>query len=158
MNTPHPESFEHAEGPASQLSVGSMTRLALIVEDDPILQRTMSAHLGRMGFDVACAHHYAAATGHLVARRPHIVCVALDLPTQSGYELCEYIRGPLGFAHVPIIAMSYSSSARDMASAEEAGANAFLRKPFTMHQLTSYVDALFGGAHRSQPAMRRLQL
>jgi DNA-binding response OmpR family regulator len=135
-----------------------VTRCALIVEDDPILQRAMTCHLERMSFDVACALHYAAAVGHLLVRRPQLVCVNLELPTQSGYELCEYIRGPLGLAHLPILVTSHSGFARDMASAEEAGANAFLRKPFTMHQLTRYVDALLGDVHRSEPYLRRLRL
>jgi two-component system phosphate regulon response regulator PhoB len=155
--------FERAQrrGPAgsgTQLTEDLGTRVALIVEDDPGLQKVMTAHLGRMRFDVAGAFHYAAAADHLAARRPHIVCVALELPTQSGYELCEYIRGPLGFTHVPILVTSHSASARDMASAEEAGANALLKKPFTMRQLTRYVEALLGEAHRSEPFMRRLHL
>ena len=121
-----------------------MDRFALIVDDDPALQTMMTHHLERMRFDVGRAFHYAAAVLHLGARRPHLVCVNLELPTQSGYELCEYIRGPLGLARVPILATSSSRLARDMASAEEAGANAFLKKPFTMRELTTCVEALLG--------------
>jgi len=156
-------SFEHAQrrGPAGtriHVTEDVRRRAALIVEDDPGLQRVMTDHLGRMRFDVAGVFHYAAAAEHLLSRRPHIVCVALELPTQSGYELCEYIRGPLGFKQVPILVTSHSASARDMASAEEAGANALLKKPFTMRQLTRYVEALLGEAHRSEPFVRRLHL
>jgi DNA-binding response OmpR family regulator len=132
-----------------------MTRYALIVEDDPTLQRAMTRHLERMSFEVAGTHHYAAAVGHLAARRPHLVCVGLELPTQSGYELCEYIRGPLGLTSVPILVTSHSSFAGEMASAEEAGASAFLKKPFTMGQLTKYVEALLGQVHPSVPYLRR---
>jgi DNA-binding response OmpR family regulator len=132
-----------------------MTRFALIVEDDPTLQKAMTRHLERMSFEVAGTHHYAAAVGHLAARRPHLVCVGLELPTQSGYELCEYIRGPLGLTSVPILVTSHSSFAGEMASAEEAGASAFLKKPFTMGQLTKYVEALLGQTHPSVPYLRR---
>jgi DNA-binding response OmpR family regulator len=45
-----------------------------------------------------------------------------------------------------------------MASAEEAGASAFLKKPFTMGQLTRYVDALLAETHQSEPHVRRLHL
>jgi DNA-binding response OmpR family regulator len=111
-----------------------------------------------MSFDVACVHHYDAAVVELTTRQPHLVCVDLELPTQSGYELCEYIRGPLGL-RVPILVTSDSRYPRAMASAEEVGANAFLKKPFSMHQLTHYVEALLGQkTHRSEPYLRRLQL
>ena len=134
-----------------------MIRFALVVEDDPTLQKAMTRHLEKMSFHVAGAHHYAAAVDHLTSRRPHLVCVGLELPTQSGYELCEYIRGSAGLTGVPILVTSHSSFAGEMASAEEAGANAFLKKPFTMHQLTRYVEALLGTAHPSATYMLRLQ-
>jgi DNA-binding response OmpR family regulator len=135
-----------------------MNRFALIVEDDPTLQKAMTRELQRMSFDVAGALHYEAAVDHLATRQPHFVCVDLELPTQSGYELCEYIRGPLGLAGVPILVTSDSCFAKDMASAEEAGANAFLRKPFSMRQLTNHVEALFTRARESEPYLRRLRL
>ena len=135
-----------------------MMRFALIVEDDPTLQRAMTRHLEHMSFEVTGTHHYAAAVGHLAVRRPHLVCIGLELPTQSGYELCEYIRGPLGLTSVPILVTSHSCFAGEMASAEEAGASAFLKKPFTMGQLTKYVDALLGQLHPSVPYLRRPQL
>jgi DNA-binding response OmpR family regulator len=135
----------------------TVKRVALIVEDDPALQRAMRLHLERMHFEVAGAHHYAAAVDHLTARRPHLVCVGLELPTQSGYELCEYIRGPLGLKSVPILVTSHSSFAGEMASAEEAGANAFLKKPFTMNQLTRYIEVLLGAGRPSTPYVRRLR-
>jgi len=44
---------------------------------------------------------------------------------------------------------SHSSFAGEMATAEEAGASAFLKKPFTMGQLTKYVEALLGQSTRA---------
>lgn len=135
-----------------------MMRFALIVEDDPVLQDAMVHQLQKMSFDVAVASHYDDAVHHLATRVPHLVCIDLGLPTRSGYDLCEHIRGPLGLAEVPILVMSGSCFAKDMANAEEAGANAFLKKPFAMRQLAGYVEALLVKTHLSQPYMRRLQL
>ncbi len=130
-------------------------RVALVVEDDPILQRAMTNRLGRMGFDALGALHYDAALLRLAERRPHLVCVNLELPTESGYEVCEYIRRDARLARVPIIVTSESGYPEAMASAERAGANAFLKKPFTMAALVAYVEALVHG-HESEPHLRRL--
>lgn len=136
-----------------------MRRLVLIVEDDPALQKAMTEQLQKLNFDVVTAHHYDAAVEKLAEKKPHLICVDLELPTQSGYELCEHIRGPLGLTHVPILVTSDFGFAKTMAHAEEVGANAFLKKPFTMNQLKSYIDALLDRlVHRSEPYMRRLQL
>ncbi len=120
-----------------------MRRTALIVEDDPDLQKAMSDRLAAMDFEVRGALHYEAAVHHLRATgEPTLVCVDLELPTQSGYELCEHIRGPLGLDRVPILVTSDSGFPEALASAEEAGANAFLKKPFSMHEFGRYVEAL----------------
>jgi DNA-binding response OmpR family regulator len=134
-------------------------RVVLVVEDDPQTQKAMSDQLSRMGFDVVCAMHYDAAVEHLRSTEPDLVCVDLELPTESGYELCEYIRGPRGLDAVPILVTSDSNYPEEMAEAEIAGANAFLRKPFSAQELAHYVAALVDEERRrSSSSMRRLRL
>lgn len=125
-----------------------MRRLVLIVEDDPALQRGMADQLERMDFDVTGALHYDDAVERLTARTPHLVCINLELPTRSGYELCEHIRGPLRLARVPILVTSNSGFPHALAHAEEAGANAFLKKPFSLDQFRTSVEALLGRKNR----------
>src|SRR6185295_16064019 len=116
------------------------------------LQKAMSAELERLDFVVIGALHYDAAVNQLTAAGvPHFVCVDLGLPTRSSYELCEYIRGPLGLARVPILVTSDSGFPEDMACAEEAGADAFLKKPFSMREFSTYVEALLD---RPYPSVR----
>lgn len=129
-----------------------MKRLAMVVEDDPELQEAMLAHLARLDFDTCSALHYDEAVERLASCSPHLVCVDIGLPTRSGYELCEYIRGHSSLGDVPILVTSDSGFPEDMANAEEAGANAFLKKPFSMRQLTHYIEALLG---RLEPEQRR---
>ena len=124
-------------------------RLALIVDDDPTVQKTMADHLGQMDFEVLSALHYDSAVHLLAGRIPQLVCVDVGLPVQSGYELCEYIRGPLGLTKIPILVMSRSYFPDDQANAEEAGANAFLKKPFSKHQLTGCINALLADPNPS---------
>src|SRR5580700_8561875 len=129
-----------------------MKRLALIVEDDPELQKAMTTELERMDFEVLSALHYDAAVHQLTtAGRPGFVCVGLELPTQSGYELCAYIRGPLGRARVPILVTSDSRFPEEMACAEEAGADAFMKKPFSMRDFCASVRALLARTRASEP-------
>lgn len=135
-----------------------MKMLALIVEDDPDLQREMSAELERMEFEVRCALHYDAALQQLEASPvPGIVCVDLELPTESGYDLCEYIRGPLGLARVPILVTSDSGFPEDLVCAEAAGATAFLQKPFSMQDFSSSVVAVLEGAPLSGTQTRSME-
>jgi DNA-binding response OmpR family regulator len=131
--------------------------LGLVVEDDPTLQRAMVEHL-RPRFQVLTAFDFDTAVRHLGARKPDVACIDIGLPSESGYELCEHIRSRPELMFLPILVTSDRSSPEDMAHAEGAGANAFLKKPFTMHQLLKYVSALLDGPHTSRPSVRRLRL
>jgi DNA-binding response OmpR family regulator len=135
----------------------SAKHTALIVEDDPRLQRAMSAQLARMDFCVLVASHYEGAIRRLAEREPHVVCIDVGLPTKSGYDLCEYIRGVLGWAGLPILVTSEYASPQDMAYAEDAGGNAFLHKPFSMGQLAQCIESLANATPCSVPAVHELQ-
>jgi DNA-binding response OmpR family regulator len=134
------------------------SRVALIVEDDPSLQRAMARQLERAEFVVRAALSFDAAVGHLSSIKPDIACIDLGLPTKSGYELCEHIRSQAHLVWLPILVTSERSFPEDMAHAEEAGANAFLKKPFTMNQLLRYITGLLDGPQASRPDMCRLRL
>ncbi len=136
----------------------SARKHVLVVEDDPVLQRAMARTLEDARFEVMTALDYEAAVQSLRKRRPTIVCVDLGLPRESGYELCEHIRKQQEFVAVPILVTSDRTFPEDMAHAEEAGANAFLKKPFTMAKLLTYVEALLDGSPSSTPSMRLLQM
>ncbi|HEX8793395.1 MAG TPA: response regulator [Polyangiaceae bacterium] len=139
-------------------SGGQQRRLVLVVEDDPVLQRLMAKHLETANFEVVVALDYEQAVRQLGVQKPSLACIDLELPRESGYELCEYIRKQPELVYVPIMVTSERGYPEDMANAEEAGANAFLKKPFTMAKLLKYVHAVLDGPHSSRPSVRRLRL
>ncbi len=140
------------------LPVDARSRVALIVEDDPPLQRQMVTHLERFGFRVVAALDFDTAVRHLMTVKPDVACIDLGLPRQSGYELCEHVRRQPHLEWTPILVTSERTFPEDMAHAEEAGANAFLKKPFTMARLLKYVRALLEGPQASRPSVCRLRL
>jgi two-component system, sensor histidine kinase ChiS len=136
-----------------------MTRpIALVVEDDPSLQVAMVKHLARADIAVLPALDFSSAVRHLTRERLSVACIDLGLPSESGYELCEHIRSRPELSGLPILVTSERSTPEIMAHAEEAGANAFLRKPFSMKELLVYVSALLDGPPVSWPSVRTLRL
>jgi DNA-binding response OmpR family regulator len=136
----------------------SRSFVALVVEDDPVLQGAMKTHLEAMGFRVVTAFDCRTAIRQLGEQTPDIISIDLGLPDESGYELCERIRRDPVMAAVPIVVASERTFPEDMARAEEAGANAFMKKPFPMRLLTRCVDSLLTGRMSgSGPWIRRLR-
>lgn len=131
---------------------------ALIVEDDPEWREAMTEQATRMGLEVISACDYHSAVVQLGSARPVLACIDLELPNEPGYELCEYIRSKPRLARTRILVTSARALIEDIAYAEQAGANAFLKKPFSMQQFGDYVTMLLSRDRISTISMQRLQI
>jgi len=132
-------------------------RTILLVEDHPPEREAIRRVLVGQDFRVEATADYHGAVTLLAGSVPSLVCLDLTLPRESGFELCEHIRSDPRLRFVPILVMSERSSPEDMAHAENVGANAFLKKPFTREKLLKYVITLLDGPHASRPSVRRLR-
>ena len=131
-------------------------RLVLIVEDEPSIRATLKKTFNALDFEVVVAIDYKAAMEQINKRPPCLVCLDLNLPRDSGYDVCEFIRKDPLLDWVQILIISDRKSPEDMAHAEDAGANAYLKKPFTNELLVKYVRTLLGG-NESRPSVRALR-
>lgn len=133
----------------------------LVVHDEPEQTEALSRAFGEMGLDVEIAVDAGEAVRCILGHFPDLVCINLSLPRGSGYELCELIRGDRSFAGVPIVVMSDRHFPEDIAYAEEAGANVFMRLPSPSKSLDSLarrLAPLFEGREPpSGPDVRSLQ-
>ena len=125
-------------------------QLVLIVEDDPDLRRLLRKFVEVLGHEVQEAATGKAALLSLQANPPSLVCLDLMLPEQSGYTVCEFIRRDARLKDIPVLVISARALPEDRASAEEAGASAYLVKPFTRAQVVDQVEALLGKRLKKQ--------
>jgi len=73
---------------------------------------------------------------------PGLVVLDLMLPELSGFEVCEHIRRVPELRRVPVLITSARGMPQDRAQAEEAGADAYLVKPFSRNELIETVRRL----------------
>jgi DNA-binding response OmpR family regulator len=133
-----------------------MLKLVMAVVAEPALKQLVQRQLKSLDFDVVVATDAETAIHELETRKPHLVCIDLLLPRDSGYEVCEFIRSTPRLFDVPILVMSERASAADRAYAEEAGADCFLPKPFSLNQFNEQVRALMAGDPLSMRRLRRI--
>ncbi len=113
----------------------------LICDDEPPLRELMRVALeGEYRF----AEAEDTETALRLARRLHPEIVLLDvmLPRGNGIELLRKIRSDPQLSATRVAVVSAWSSAEDRAAAEEAGADAFIAKPFTPERLIEVVEDL----------------
>ena|SRR5581483_4090926 len=114
----------------------------LVVEDDPAIREMVAELLRLDGYDVEEAYDGAAAIRALDDHRPasqHFCGILLDmmLPQVSGLAVLDHLRSDLD-THIPVVAMSASGLALEVARA--AGAVAAIAKPFDIAELLAVVE------------------
>lgn len=136
-------------------------RRILLVHDEPEFTDAVRRTLAELGFEVEVAIDPGDAISRLLTHLPDAVCVHLNLPRDSGYDVCEFIRGDDSLQGLPIIVMSDRKTPEDLAYAEEAGANVFLSLPSPSRGLASLGACLRplieGGSPTSAPDVFRLR-
>jgi CheY-like chemotaxis protein len=123
--------------------VGVKTRSVLVVEDQPEVRKLLGERLEQLGFTSIEASDGRTAMNCLAQHAPDLVCLDLILPESSGYEICNYIRATPHLRNVLVLMMSGRRLADEGAFAEEAGADAFLGKPFSTRDFERSVKELF---------------
>jgi FixJ family two-component response regulator len=117
-------------------TVAEGTRIS-IVDDDESMREAIKTLIGSMGTSV---DEFSSAEDFLDSQ-PQVDCLILDvrMPGLSGLELQRRLVADK--RPVPIVFMTAHYSEEDRRKAMEAGAAAFLSKPFTEQELLNAISA-----------------
>jgi response regulator RpfG family c-di-GMP phosphodiesterase len=116
------------------------TRRVLVIDDDRLLCELIKTTFELEGFDVDTAYDVIEAERVLAESRPDAILLDIGLPGIDGIFYLERLRETPQTSRIPIVAISGSDEAGRAARA--AGAEAFLRKPFSPLELLSLVTPL----------------
>ena len=114
----------------------------LYVEDNE-LNRKMLRHLLR-GTSYRLIEAPDGETGITMAREQHpdLILMDVQLPKISGIEATRALRAEPATAHTPIIAITSFALSGDEQRAKEAGASAYLAKPYSPFALLGMIQTL----------------
>lgn len=114
----------------------------LVVEDDPVILRLLEVNFELEGFSVLLAHDGEEGIEVAQSRHPDVVVSDIMMPKASGIELVEALKADDSTAGIPIILLSAKAQTGDLTSGLEAGADAYVTKPFEPLELVDRVHAL----------------
>ena len=118
------------------------TKTILYVEDNELNRRIVRDLLRRTSYRLLEAPD--GESGIAVAReeRPDLILMDVQLPVISGIEATRTLRAELATAGTPIIAITSFALAGDEQKAREAGATAYLAKPYSPRDLLELIRRL----------------
>lgn len=109
----------------------------LIVEDRPTISQLIALAVEAEGGMTAAAGDAPGAIAQARKRKPDVVLLDLLLPGTGGDSLIATLRALPGCATLPVVVLSGAESGLSRSIA--AGAEAFLAKPFDIHELIARI-------------------
>ena len=113
--------------------------LVLIVEDEESFSDALSYMLRKEGFDVAICPTGPDALKAFDRTGADLVLLDLMLPGPDGTEVFRSLRER---SDVPVIMLTAKDTEIDKAVGLELGADAYVTKPFTWHELAERIQAM----------------
>ena len=112
----------------------------MIVEDNQVNQKLVSALLQKNGYTVAITSNGVEALEALEQEDFRIILMDVQMPVMDGIEATRIIRRNPRWAATPIIAMTARAMEGDKQSCLSAGMNAYISKPIHAAHLLSVME------------------
>jgi two-component system phosphate regulon response regulator PhoB len=119
-----------------------MTHRILVVDDEPDITALVAYHLAKAGYRVSTAANGTDALKSAREERPDVVVLDLMLPGLSGYEVLQELRKRDETRDVGVILLTARREEADRIRGLSLGADDYLTKPFSPHELALRVAAL----------------
>lgn len=114
----------------------------LVVDDEVVLLETIVYNLELAGYQVYTAADGASALEMAHREKPDLMILDLMLPVIDGLEVCRQLRREDDTAGLLILMLTAKSDEIDKVVGLEVGADDYVTKPFSKHELLARVRAL----------------
>jgi DNA-binding response OmpR family regulator len=116
--------------------------VVLIADDDPDILELVALTLERDGYEVVQARSGEEALRLADEREPHLAVLDLMMPGMDGCEVTRRLRAAENERRLPILILSAFAEDRQAARALDAGADAYMRKPFSPRDLLAKAGSM----------------
>jgi DNA-binding response OmpR family regulator len=118
--------------------------VVLAADDDEDILALVAFRLERSGYTVLQARDGEEALELARAERPDLAVLDVMMPKLDGFELTRRLRADEATSRMPIILLTARAQDADVQQGFDAGADDYLRKPFSPQELRARVQAMLG--------------
>jgi two-component system cell cycle response regulator DivK len=111
----------------------------LYIEDNEMNRKIVRDLLKRTKYALIEAHDGEAGVAKALEARPDLILMDIQLPKMSGLDATKRLRAEAATAKTPIIAITSFALSGDDIKAKEAGATAYLAKPYSPFDLLTLI-------------------
>ena len=114
----------------------------LYVEDNEMNRKIVRDLLKRTTYKLVEAHDGEAGVAKALEVRPDLILMDIQLPKLSGLDATRKLRADPVTANTPIVTITSFALSGDDQRAKEAGATAYLAKPYSPFDLLNLIRKL----------------
>lgn len=114
----------------------------LVVEDEESLLKLESILFSSKGYQVTGVRDGKSALEAIAVDRPDLVVLDIMLPDLDGFDVCRAIKQNPATASLPVIMLTAKKSSQDLERGKNAGADAYITKPFKSVKVLEVIEGL----------------
>ena len=116
----------------------------LVAEDDDDIRALVVYRLERSGYVVVQAQDGEEALRLAAECDPDLAILDVMMPKLDGYEVTRRLRSDDATSRLPVILLTARTQEADVSEGFAAGADDYIRKPFSPDELRARVQAILG--------------
>lgn len=114
----------------------------LIAEDERDIRDLIAFTLRFAGHEVFTAANGEEAVETAPRVNPDLILMDVRMPRMTGYEACRVLKASPDLKDIPVVFLSAKGQESEKQQGLDAGAEAYLLKPFAPDQLTAQVKSI----------------
>lgn len=119
-----------------------MAKTILIVDDSASLRQVVSMTLKGAGYDVIEACDGKDALGKLTGQKVHLIISDVNMPVMDGITFVREVKKNASYKFTPVIMLTTEATEEKKRMGQDAGAKAWVVKPFQPQQMLAAVGKL----------------
>ncbi len=120
----------------------------LVVDDSVMLRMLACITIEFAGYKTQQAEDGIQAMEMLVASKPDLVLLDINMPRMDGYKLCSMIKGHPDTSSIPVILLSGKDGTFDKIRGKLAGCDDYISKPYQSQRLIETIGHHLPGIGR----------
>ena len=117
----------------------------LIVDDDLGIRTLLSKFLKSQGFETILAEDGLAGVEIAKKFHPDLIILDVVMPRMDGFRAARLIKFYKPLMNIPIVFLTARNTANEIEMAQKTRAEAYITKPFEVHQILSVINKLLSG-------------
>lgn len=137
-------------------NVSSRHSKTVLVAEDNADVRSFLRNLLSSQYNVITCNNGVEAWDNISILAPDVILSDIVMPMKDGYALCAEVKGNEDYCHIPVVLLTAKSDAASNIRGLNAGADAYIPKPFDPEHLLATIENILANRARVQQKVSNL--